>query len=618
MSTLPKLFSSPSSKIFSTNKENIVEVNNDRIIESDSEFREVVKQGYLLNMINLSTIPDIIADAIADAIIDAKDLTLADSLLSTLRTDLENLDDGVYKKTYIDNTITYLEDLLTSKVDAETVASIADSKIAIASEGFAATSTVNLLTSRVDSSESAITSLAETVNTKDTARANQISSLEASIDESFSGYSEAIDLVVESDGSVRAKKIEDLRVEFESEIGLVNASIADTNELIVEKDGEWKASSMKLITNPYGGITGYSFQDGSGLKSNFTINADTFKISNSTNTYTPFSIVDNNLLFNGKVTFSNITGGDSILTVDNVQDAINNNVTSIDGGKIVTNAAFVNNLNATGGIVADYVNANEMNGLTINGGIFNGARINGAVIKASYLDLDGELEVLTNYHISVATYNASPSTYSDAVYISSDNEYRIPSWSTIKNTAGFGNLLSNNIRSYNNANSGHNSKCVKINPQLNIVSKHMLFSCTYNAAQVGAKTFYRLYLCGLEQAIIYAPSPSSNAYLYLKDSRSGISVNWNAYLSSNQSSSSSLSLTLTCGMNLRIEYQYTYTDGYMGDEYYRDSYMQFSIYIESSTITLPTSYTSGELMTFSSSYGTNYYPSNMITINNMI
>ena len=69
---MSKVFqSSTISKILSTNKPNTIEVNNDNIIESDSEFREVVKKGYLLNNINLSTIPDIIQEAIDNAILAA-------------------------------------------------------------------------------------------------------------------------------------------------------------------------------------------------------------------------------------------------------------------------------------------------------------------------------------------------------------------------------------------------------------------------------------------------------------------------------------------------------------------------------------------------------------------
>ena len=233
MSTLPTIFNSSNTKIFSTNEQNIVEANKDNIVEADAQIREVIPKGYLLSNINLSTVPDVIADAILQAMSDTKDAVLSDSLLSTLRTSLENLDDGVYKKTYIDNTITYLENLLTSKVDAETVASIADSKIATASEGFAATSTVNLLTSRVDSSESAITSLAETVNTKDTARANQISELEASIDESFSGYSEAIDLYVDAEGNIISRKIEEIAAQNYS----AKVSINELNEITLDDEG---------------------------------------------------------------------------------------------------------------------------------------------------------------------------------------------------------------------------------------------------------------------------------------------------------------------------------------------------------------------------------------------
>ena len=162
--------------------------------------------------------------------------------------------------------------------------------------------------------------------------------------------------------------------------------------------------------------------------------------------------------------------------VSEVQNAINDDSTTIDGGKIVTNEAFVNNLNAVGGITADTITGNELSGIAING-----ARINGAVIKASYLDLDGELEVLTNYHISVATYNANPSLYSDAVYISADNEYRIPSLSTVRETnkianASSGAWLYSLIRAYDIANVGHNNKAVKNLPTITASSNSLVWN----------------------------------------------------------------------------------------------------------------------------------------------
>uniref|UniRef100_UPI00404878E9 hypothetical protein n=1 Tax=Aliarcobacter sp. TaxID=2321116 RepID=UPI00404878E9 len=334
---MTKVFKDSNIKVFNSNKDNTIESNNTNIIEADSEEREVIKKGYLLNNINLTTIPEIIKDAINKAMIDTKEVTLSDSLIQTLKHSLENLDDGVYKKTYIDNIITFLQETVSQKVNEDTVAAIANSRISVAAENFASTASVETLNNRVGNSEVEIQNVKNAVNTESTARAGQITDLEASINDAFAAYSEAIDLQVDAEGNVKSQKIETLT----TNIGL---QIQELNELVTTSAEDWYAKSIKLITAPGGAITGYSFQDGSGMNSNFNINADNFKISNSFNTYTPFSIVGTSLFFNGKVTFSNITGGDSILTADNIQDAINNNVTQIDGGKIVTNQAFANSL----------------------------------------------------------------------------------------------------------------------------------------------------------------------------------------------------------------------------------------------------------------------------------
>lgn len=481
---MTKVFkNSNQSNIIGTNKINNVTVNKDNIIEADSEFREVVKKGYLLNQINLSTIPTIIQDALDKLIDDAKNTTLSDSLIQNLKQSLESLDDGIYKKTYIDNTITYLEDLLTSKVSLETVASITDNKIATATENLVATSQAQLLTNRLGNSESEIAATKELINTKDSARANQITELLANINNAFAGYSEAIELYVDSQGNIKSEKIEKL------ELGnyLQKVSITEDNKIEIDERGNYTAISSKVIVNSAGEIVGFKITDTNDL-STFKINTDVFEIANSTNTFTPFRIEDNTLLFNGRVTFSNITGGESIVTTANVQNAINNNVTTIDGGIVVTNEALVNNLNATGGIIADTVTANEFVGKTFIGSVFNGAKINGAVIKASYLDLDGELEVLTNYHITLAMYNANPSLYTDAVYIAADNEYRIPSISTIREATTSANISANNsvfkskIRSYNCGNAGHNLKVVKNTTNFTVSTDILLFTLN-NATQ---------------------------------------------------------------------------------------------------------------------------------------
>lgn len=448
-------------KIFSNNNVNKIEVSTENIIQSDSESREVIKKGYLLSQINLTTIPDIIQDAINEAMLDTKEQTLADALIETLRLSISNLDDGVYKKTYIDNTISYIENLVVSKVSPETVAAIADSKLAIALEGFATTSSVSTLSSRVGNSEVEISNVKQTINTKDTARALQIEQMEARVNDTFAGYSEAIDLYVDAQGNVKSEKIEKL----EANNSMATVSINEQNKISLDAQGNYVAFVAKFIADSNGKIVGYNFSDTNDLTT-FTINADVFKISNSDNSYTPFTIDGNNILFNGKMTFANVTGTDGIVTTSNVQTVFNSEVTTIDGGKIATNSIGANQIN-TVGLIAENISANEIVGKTLTGTLINGASINGAVIKASYLDLDGELEVLTNYHITVVMYNANPSLYTDAVYLSGTNEYRIPSLSTIReetktqNISINGAIFNSKIRSYNCANAGHNLKCVK-------------------------------------------------------------------------------------------------------------------------------------------------------------
>ena len=70
----------------------------------------------------------------------------------------------------------------------------------------------------------------------------------------------------------------------------------------------WSATASKLITAPDGSVTGWSFGDGSNTKSNFKIKAENFSISDGTTGYTPFSITGSDIQFNGKVSFSSVSG----------------------------------------------------------------------------------------------------------------------------------------------------------------------------------------------------------------------------------------------------------------------------------------------------------------------
>ncbi|MCT7643479.1 hypothetical protein [Aliarcobacter butzleri] len=423
-----------------------------------------VVPGDALRNINLSTVPSVIEDAINQMALSVESKVLANALLFQIQRDIENLGDAIVEKNYIDGQVTYLTNIVNQKSDKGDVASIVDSKLAIVTPTLATANQVIHLSSRLDESQSSINEVKQTINTEKEALISMIEEAEAKVDENLSNYSAVLNLTVDGNGNIVSQKLESLI----SQNNNLRISIDELEETMLDEFGNWSAKVAKFITDNNGNITGFSFANGSGQTSKFKINADNFQISNSSNSYVPFKIEGNNLIFNGKVTFSNITGGDSIITKENIQNAVNNNVTTIDGGKIVTNQAFVNNLNAVGGVTADTINGNTLNGIVING-----ARINGSVIKASYLDLDGELEVLTNYHITVAMYNANPSLYIDAVYISADNEYRIPSISNIssiekiKDMSGAGtHKLSSGLFSYATANVGHNNKAVKVKPTI--------------------------------------------------------------------------------------------------------------------------------------------------------
>jgi len=170
-------------------------------------------------------------------------------------------------------------------------------------------------------------------------------------------------------------------------------------------------------------------------------------------------------------------------TPSNVVSDINNgNTTTINGGRITTGSVTANQINTTG-LIAENISANEIVGKTITGGSISGAIIEGSIIKASYLDLNGQLKVLTDYIISVAMYNANPSLYTDAVYISVYNNYRIPTLSVVKesnsvftNIYSAGSIYNGSIFSYSTANAGTLLKAQKIRPPVTVLENTDIIS----------------------------------------------------------------------------------------------------------------------------------------------
>lgn len=416
-----------------------------------------------LRNINLSTVPSVIEDAIKQMALSVESKVLANALLLQIQRDIENLGDAIVEKNYIDEQVAYLTNIVNQKSNKGDVASMVDSKLAIVTPTLATANQVKHLSSRLDESQSSINEVKQTINTEKEALISMIEEAEAKVDENLSNYSAVLNITVDKDGNIVSQKLESLLAQN----ARANISIDEDNKITLDKDGNFTAYVAKFINDGNGNIVGFHFSDSNIAESSFGINADTFKISSSNKRYTPFKIENENIYFNGKVSFTNIQSSEDDWRVE-VQKALDNNATYIDGSKIITNEAFVNNLNAVGGVSADTINGNTLNGIVING-----ARINGSVIKASYLDLDGELEVLTNYHISVAMYTANPTLYKDAVYVSSDKEYRIPSISNIssieklKDMSGAGtHKLSSGLFSYATANVGHNNKAVKVKPTI--------------------------------------------------------------------------------------------------------------------------------------------------------
>ena len=210
---------------------------------------------------------------------------------------------------------------------------------------------------------------------------------------------------------------------------------------------------------------------------------------------------------------ANLSKVEDISWQTEVQAVIDGSPAFIDGDKIVTNTALVNNLNALGGIQADTISANAILGNNIEGAIITGARINGAVIKASYLDLDGELEVLTNYHITQAMYSANPSLYTDAVLITADNEYRIPSLSTVREinatqNMSAGSWLYGKIMAYNVANAGHNVKAVKIKPTVLLTTSTEIFRFYFGIAAALNSNYVYSSTSGVMRCNIYVMGTS--------------------------------------------------------------------------------------------------------------
>ncbi|MCG3662508.1 hypothetical protein L5F37_03750 [Aliarcobacter butzleri] len=338
MSTEVKKVSSKTITQFKTDEK--PKITQEKKILKQNSIGRIIPDDALRN-INLSTVPSVIEDAIKQMALSVESKVLANALLLQIQRDIENLGDAIVEKNYIDEQVTYLTNIVNQKSNKGDVASIVDSKLAMVTPTLATANQVKHLSSRLDESQSSINEVKETINNQNTALATMVDEAEARIDNSLSSYASAVELTVK-DGKIVSQAIENLKIQNAQTL----ITIEENKQAVVDEFGIWSAQVSTYITDSNGDITGFKFANGTGIKSSFSINANNFKISSSNNNYVPFRIENNNLFFNGKVTFSNVTGGDSIITKENIQDALNNNVVNIDGSKITTGYIGVGRLMA--------------------------------------------------------------------------------------------------------------------------------------------------------------------------------------------------------------------------------------------------------------------------------
>lgn len=219
------------------------------------------------------------------------------------------------------------------------------------------------------------------------------------------------------------------------------------------------------------------------------------------------------IYFNGIVNFSNIANTGHLLT--NLYDAaaaINMGTTTINGGLV-----------STYGLVAETILGDSIISNDIIGSKITGAVIEGAVIKASYLDLDGELQVLTNYHLcltqaqlnDVITAGGTGTLYTnstlmpDAIPIKLIDqqtgveyiyEYRIPSISQVRELIVTGSgTISGKIYSYDTSDASTNYKAVRLRPYIKVDNAFTLISISQgNINALHYKSNYRSFIFNIK------------------------------------------------------------------------------------------------------------------------
>ena len=331
-------------------------------------------------------------------------LTEIGALSSTLYGLIDELE--VAKNTYTNSIITSAEiderinariETLNSSI-AESDATIVDMITTKATPTEASSLALNVLTASINDGaiSSLVTNLQNAISTTNSTLSNNIDIVHSEMTGEFNANAEAIDAIETSVTNINgtlsshAGQITNLQASASavdgkiatansSVINTVNTTISNGDALVTSK---WAYNSTLNIGGVnYSSGFGLSNSAGTGVGSEFWINADKFKFTNNgkTGNKAPFTIdasgATPQISFNGIVNFSNITNVPQLgSTPQEVVTAINNaQTTTIDGPKITT-----------GSITAAQINVNNLfsQNITYTGTITGGNVAGGGLIKS--------------------------------------------------------------------------------------------------------------------------------------------------------------------------------------------------------------------------------------------
>lgn len=183
------------------------------------------------------------------------------------------------------------------------------------------------LGSQIDGNSAAIIDVAATRVTEAGALAIASTAIGTTFGGNVDAYIGNLASVYTAPGSATATNISTLQTSYNDQTARI-----DTIEYATTDEFGYSLGASKLATAPDGSITGWQFTDGTGIQSEFKIQATNFSISDGTTGYVPFSITGTDINFLGKVTFDGL--------------GIDSNSTTIDGGKITTNTLQADRLKA--------------------------------------------------------------------------------------------------------------------------------------------------------------------------------------------------------------------------------------------------------------------------------